>query len=110
MAEYNVQINKKVGNTKDTLYPVTKDKNVKVTSTNASLPANVSTAKDLVDGLGSMAFSSGSNLVYTEESTDSNAISESVLSEVNDDKVSTTTTWSSSKLKALFEQLGVTFE
>ena len=107
MAEYNVIINKKSGNTNDKLYPTTKAGNVKITYT-TNLPSGVSNTEQLANALGDMAFDDGDSLLYIGEESSTGA-SAAEYSEVNDDTVSTTSTWSSSKLKALFESLGVKF-
>ena len=107
MAEYNIKINNKINGSKDTLYPITKADNVKIASTE-NLPSGMTTSEDVFNALGDMAFDDGDNLIYlgSEAATGSDV---GTYTEVNDNTVSTTSTWSSAKLKQLFESLGVKF-
>ena len=57
-----------------------------------------------------MAYSEGDNLVYLDTEGEEGEPASGSMSEVDDETVSTSTTWSSAKLKALFEQLGIVFE
>jgi hypothetical protein len=59
--------------------------------------------------MGSMAFSNGDDVVYIEDGSDAGNF-EAPVTEVDDSVVSLTKTWSSAKIKALFELLGVTFD
>ena len=45
-----------VGNTDDTIYPVTEDSVVNLTSNNSKLPEGVENLRDIVDELGKLAF------------------------------------------------------
>ena len=109
MADFNIQMKKKQGSNSDSLYPITKDSNIKSSSSNANLPSGTQTAKDVFDSLGKMAFDNGEKLIYLDDQVQTDANDLLGTTEINDDDVSTTTTWSSSKLKALFEQLGIDF-
>ena len=107
MAEYNIKINNKNNGSKDILYPITKASNIEINDT-SNLPSGVTTSEGVFNALGDMAFEDGDDLLYIgSESTAGSDVGS--YTEVNDDTVSTTSTWSSAKLKQLFESLGVTF-
>lgn len=109
MADFNIQMRNKQGSNSDSLYPITKDSNIKSSSSNANLPSGTQTAKDVFDSLGKMAFDNGDKLIYLDDQVQTDANDLLGTTEINDDDVSTSTTWSSAKLKALFEQLGIDF-
>ena len=83
------------GNVK-VLYPVNTAKDVSIETTNTAIPSSVKTAQDLVDKIDEMAFKNGSDVVFLGESEEFPG--SSVESEINDDTVSSVTTWSSSNI------------
>lgn len=90
------------------LYPITKAENVNVTVAN-NIPPNANTAKKVFEKLSELAFDDGTDLVYLGggESQYEGLVPES---EIDDTKASASSTWSSAKLKQIFELLGVTFD
>ena len=117
MADYDVQIKNVENGVSSNIYPLTKASNATVTPNN-NVPTSATDAQAVFDNLGEMAFNDGSELVYIS-STATATVSEDeteeytgVLpdSEINDSTTSAASTWSSSKLKSIFELLGVTFD
>lgn len=104
----NYQIQQVVNKQKTNVYPVTTPENVTVTPAN-KIPSSATTMKKVLDSMGSMAFSNGDDVVYIEDASDGGTMA-TPTTEVDDSVVSLTKTWSSSKIKALFELLGVTFD
>ena len=108
MADIDVQMQRVVKKVKSNVYPITVPKNVNVTPNN-KIPSSATNMQKVLDSMGSMAFSNGDDVVYIEDGSDGGNMVEPVT-EVDDSVVSLTKTWSSAKIKALFELLGVTFD
>lgn len=110
MADKDLQMKERVAGSSHNLYPITKAANVSVSrANNTNIPSGDTKIQDVMDDLGAMAFDDGDSLVYLgggEQQYNGNLPE----SEINDTTASATTTWSSAKLKALFELLGVTFD
>ena len=75
------------------IYPINTAKDVSVESKNSSIPSSVKNMEDLVNSMKDMAFNNGNNMVYLGSSTV--APEASSMSEIDDEKTSTTSTWSS---------------
>lgn len=108
MADIDVQMQRVVKKVKSNVYPITVPKNVNVIPNN-KIPSSATNMQKVLDSMGSMAFSNGDDIVYIEDGSDGGNMAEPVT-EVDDSVVSLTKTWSSAKIKALFELLGVTFD
>jgi len=82
----------------DILYLKNQGRDVEILrDNNAKLPTSINTAQDLADKLNDLAFSDGENLVYIGEGEIGSGTLPP-LSEVDDSKLSITSTWSSQKI------------
>lgn len=94
---YNIQISKKNSDgTIDELNPITKAKNVKISVGN-NIPSSASSIQDVVNSLGSIAFSDGSTMVYLTDSPN-DTYDPAVTNEIADNITSSGNTWSSAKI------------
>ena len=89
---------------------VNKDSNTNGTDGGSSIPTNVDTLQKLTDKMGDMAFKSvvtnsdlESEFVILDELDETNIIP--VESEINDNAISNSLTWSSTKINGLINQL-----
>jgi hypothetical protein len=64
----DVIIYKKNGNTRERLNPVTNDDRIDITSNSSKLPSGITTVKELIDALGSLAFEDYVALNVSDES------------------------------------------
>ena len=78
------------------LYPVNTASDVSVDKTNPAIPSSVENMQDLANKVKSMAFNDGKDVVFFSEGTE--VPGQTVSSEIDDSKLSNTTTWSSNKL------------
>ena len=78
------------------IYPVNTAKDVSVETSNAAIPSSVKNMEDLIGKMKDMAFKSGNDMVYLGESSTDDDIT--VDSEIDDEKTSTTSTWSSNNI------------
>lgn len=108
MADLDIQMQRVVNKAKSNIYPITVPKNVNVTPKN-KIPSSATNMQKVLDSMGDMAFSNGDDVVYITDGSDAGSF-EAPVTEVDDSVVSLTKTWSSAKIKALFELLGVTFD
>lgn len=107
MADLNIQLKQVSGGETTNINPITTAKNTSVTPNN-NVPSTATDSQAVFDSLGEMAFSDGSNIAYLSESSDYDGTLPD--SEIDDTTTSVSSTWSSSRLKTIFELLGVTFD
>ena len=111
MSNINTQIQVVKNGVSDNYYPVTTASNTTVTSSASSnIPSSANTVQKALDALGELAFDDGDNLVYLSSGTSGSNSGLPTDTEVDDSTVSSSKTWSSAKIKTLFEKLGLTFD
>ena len=88
------------------MYPLNTAEDVSLKkTTNESIPTDVETLQDLTDNIGKMAFDSGSNVVFFDSAEASESDATLSTSEIDDSKVSLASTYSSSKIMQLINEV-----
>lgn len=105
----NFQMKNRTKGSDEDLFPITNASNAKVTPTN-NVPKTATDAQKVFDAMGAMAFTDGNDLVHIVPVEENPELPETPISEIDDSVVSTVKGWSSAKIKACFEALGVRFD
>lgn len=85
------------------MYPITTGEDVSIKRTNTKIPTSVTNTQELANKLGKMAFEDGDDVIFLGSSAEYDGAV--VDSEIDDTRVSDVTTFSSSKIMKLINEL-----